>query len=231
MKNLITPFIFLLFSLAPAEKAFAKTTDIRSLFLSLPDSVFTKAKGCFNTVDSFPRHERAKLLQAFDAGITAFSPDTVRFKIEVRDSLRELLIDNFSEPRILLKIIYDKKNELFFCVKLEECDINACFQEWWFYTRNKGKITAEKDVLPSVFPASLFYESAYLAKKGVSPGTEVRMITMEFHSDTLIASVNPIFFSADVVGEIDPVGTLEPEFFIRTEVPLKRKGKKFLLPE
>ena len=220
-------FLFLLGSLH--LKADAKG-DLRNLFLSLPDSIFTQFKS-LGMQDSFPLSERLRILNKYDsASDKAEIVNEVRFSIRYcNDSLQRIMLDNFSDQTITIQILEKSKKGIFFSVCSSECDFVRCIQEWKFYLKKKKTISEVKDVLPLHFPMRLFFDTAYLKEMGIDPELDIQGITMYFEdeSNQLVAYLNFDYFDKELFGEEHPMVKLNPEKLIRSSIKLKRNGKKF----
>lgn len=222
-------FLFLLGSFH--LKADAKS-DLRNLFLTLPDSIFTQFKS-LGMQDSFPRSERLRILNKYDsASDKAEIVNEVRFSIRYcNDSLQRIILDNFSDQTITIQILDNSKKEIFFSVCASECDFVMCKLNWKFYLKKKKSISEVKDVLPVHFPMRLFFNLAYLKEMGIDPELDINGINMYYDegSRNLAAYLNTEYFDKELFGEEHPMVKLDPEKLIRQQVKLKRKGKTFVI--
>lgn len=223
-------FLLLAFCTVPAVAG--KTVSIREIFLSLPDSVFTRAGRCFHENDSFPAAERKRLLCRYDSSLNSFTSDSgIRFWIsEYSDSLQRLCFTS-GEASVTLSVIRENGKGVFFCVLSRECDFVMCDDRWGFFTLRKGKLVEVSHVLPESFSAELFFDTAYLVQMKFDPGMPLDGIEINFTDNPSVFSVtvNYDFFDPELFGEDSPMTKLDPEKMKRTELLLKLKGKKFVM--
>jgi hypothetical protein len=224
-------FFLFLFSL-PLLLHAQRESDVTRLFLSLPDSVFTKGTIAFAENDSFPVYERRKMLAAYRSGIHEFSSDTVRFAIQsIDDSSNTLLFSDMGERRITFALLQEKTRSAFVCVMAEECDFVMCTQRWNFYTVNSKKVVAEKSALPTCLPPELFFRKTYLDSLGNAAPPCVDGLEYHFGKSPglLYAHINSDFFDPELFGEESPMTKMSADGFRRNELQLRLKGKKFVV--
>ncbi|HEU4719437.1 MAG TPA: hypothetical protein VFU15_16445 [Bacteroidia bacterium] len=195
----ITLLVFFGFSFPARGK---DVPTLRDLFLSLPDSVFIKDNRCFHQKDSFPVVERKQLLAGFDSGNVENKGDGPRFPMFGLSDSSGILEFGTGDETTVLSILSRDKKETFFLVASSDCDFIACFQSFHFYSLKKKKISEVNNVLPALYPAKLFFDTAYLAQQKFDPDQGLDGIEIVFTGDPhlLVASLNTDFFDPELFG-------------------------------
>lgn len=218
--------IFLLVALGFSFVLPAKQLSLSELFLTLPDSVFTKTF-CFDMdKDSFPVKERKELLDSMGQGMS--SENGRRFMIiQLIDSIGVLAFTDAADRYVILHLFAGK--EQFFCVETKSCDFVMCSQRMRFYTWNGKKLREYKDVLPVDFPMRLFFDTTYLAQNGVDPELPIDGTEYFFRENgqEIYVTINSEFFDAELMGDEHPMVKLDAGRMIHTEVVLRIKGHRF----
>lgn len=221
------PIFFACFFLFITNGHAKPAVSVRDLFLSLPDSVFTRYS-CFHEVDSFPVSERKRILNLYDSAVHEFNSENIPrlIIVEYSDSLERMVLDNFADTRITLQLIENGKKGIFFSISSSSCDFVTCDQDWDFYLQKKKKISTVKDVLPVYYPMSLFFDTTYLRQMGVDPALNIHGTQIYFEEKSLdiTLSINTDFFDKELFGEDHPMVKLDPGKMIRNEIHLRRKG-------
>jgi hypothetical protein len=221
--------VIFIFSLVTGLLHADSENPVKKYFLSLPDSIFTVHYLLFDQADSFPKSERERMFAVWDENKEI---DSNRFYIMgVNDSLREISLGN-GEYRLTMRVVLSTKKSAFLGFCSELCDFVACRQTWKFYTVKREKITEELGALPACFEMELFFDTAYLAQYlpvkawPCMQGIEIRFTK---DPDILIVTVNGEYFSEELMGDEHPMVKLDAARMKRSELKLKRKGRKFLI--
>ena len=220
--------LFLLVALGFSFVLPAKTLTLSELFLALPDSVFTKTY-CFQTDgDSFTVKERKTMLDSMGLGMSPESGQ--RFMItQLAESIGVLAFTDAAEHYVTLHLFTGK--EQYFCIETKSCDFVMCRQRMQFYTFKGKKLREYKNVLPESYAMRLFFDTTYLAEKGVDPELPIEGVEYFFRDNgqEIYLVINSEFFDAELMGEEHPMTKLDAGRMTRTEIALRRQGFRFVM--
>jgi len=207
--------------------------DIYKIFLTLPDSIFTKLSySGFQSGDTFPLSERKNIGTNYRDSIINSNNNNINhpifFNINWNDTTHFLEIEK-EFTQIKIKYWVFSKKELLIGIESRSSDNVMSFQDIDFYLYD-GNSYKKVDILPE-FTFSLFFDEKYLLKNGIDKDKLAPYIIAYFSDkdDRINAYFQEEILDEELMGNDDPYTKLDVKYLTHKELTLTLIDGKFTI--